>query len=118
MIVPMVSIGEMSMGMRLLLMRMSMSVFAPQFNRCVMLVLVVFVMDMFVFMLQGLVSVNREARHFVFRFAAVDAACGRRDALLPLSENVERLRHVGKRIQQPTGCTHRSSKQTGNRLPV
>jgi hypothetical protein len=57
MIVPMVSIGEMSMGMCLLLMRMSMSVFDPQFNRCVMLVLVLFVMYMLVFMLQQLVGV-------------------------------------------------------------
>ncbi len=57
MIVPMASIGEMSMGMCLLLMRMSMSVFDTQFNRCVMLVLVVFVMYMLVFMLQQLVGV-------------------------------------------------------------
>jgi hypothetical protein len=57
MIVPMMNIREMSVGVCLLLVRMPMRVLDPWFNRCVMLVLVVFVMDMLVFVLQPWVLV-------------------------------------------------------------
>lgn len=57
MIVLMVSIWEVRMGMGLWLMGMSMGMFAAGLNRLVMGVLVVFVMNMLVFVLQPLVGV-------------------------------------------------------------
>lgn len=57
MIVPMVSIRKMRMGMCLLLMRVPMRVLDSRVNRRVVLVLVVFVMNMLVFMLERLVTV-------------------------------------------------------------
>jgi hypothetical protein len=55
MVVSMVSIRKMRMGMCLFLMSVPMSVLDPWLNRCVMLVLVGFVMYMFVFMVEPLV---------------------------------------------------------------